>query len=84
MRMMLAAPHALLYLRARSCIALRLDEEHMASQVAFFFVVALLRVALVAAQDQDFSKVQIKVTKVSGNIYMLEGIGRQHRRLCGR
>src|ERR1039457_5128039 len=28
-----------------------------------------------AAQDQDFSKVQIKVTKVSGNIYMLEGSG---------
>jgi glyoxylase-like metal-dependent hydrolase (beta-lactamase superfamily II) len=31
--------------------------------------------ALVMAQDQDFSKVQIKVTKVSGNIYMLEGAG---------
>src|SRR5499427_5324942 len=28
-----------------------------------------------AAQQQDFSKVQIKVTKVSGNIYMLEGAG---------
>ena len=27
------------------------------------------------AQQQDFSKVQIKVTKVSGNIYMLEGEG---------
>ena len=27
------------------------------------------------AQEQDFSKVQIKVTKVSGNIYMLEGEG---------
>jgi cyclase len=27
------------------------------------------------AQDVDFSKVQIKVTKVSGNIYMLEGEG---------
>ena len=27
------------------------------------------------AQEQDFSKVQIKVTKVSGNIYMLEGAG---------
>ena len=26
-------------------------------------------------QNQDFSKVQIKVTKVSGNIYMLEGEG---------
>jgi len=28
-----------------------------------------------AAQQQDFSKIQIKVTKVSGNIYMLEGAG---------
>ena len=27
------------------------------------------------AQQQDYSKVQIKVTKVSGNIYMLEGEG---------
>jgi len=27
------------------------------------------------AQQDDFSKVQIKVTKVSGNIYMLEGSG---------
>jgi len=29
----------------------------------------------VAQQQQDFSKVEIKVTKVSGNIYMLEGQG---------
>ena len=28
-----------------------------------------------ARQDTDYSKVQIKVTKVSGNIYMLEGEG---------
>jgi glyoxylase-like metal-dependent hydrolase (beta-lactamase superfamily II) len=28
-----------------------------------------------AQQERDFSKVQIKVTKVSGNIYMLEGEG---------
>jgi glyoxylase-like metal-dependent hydrolase (beta-lactamase superfamily II) len=27
------------------------------------------------AQQQDFSKVEIKVTKLSGNIYMLEGEG---------
>jgi glyoxylase-like metal-dependent hydrolase (beta-lactamase superfamily II) len=27
------------------------------------------------AQDQDFSKVQMKVTKVGGNVYMLEGAG---------
>jgi glyoxylase-like metal-dependent hydrolase (beta-lactamase superfamily II) len=32
-------------------------------------------VALAVTQDQDFSKVQIKVTKVSGNIYMLQGSG---------
>jgi cyclase len=28
-----------------------------------------------AQQNQDFSKVEIKVTKVSGNIYLLEGAG---------
>lgn len=27
------------------------------------------------SQDQDFSKVQMKVTKVNGNVYMLEGAG---------
>jgi glyoxylase-like metal-dependent hydrolase (beta-lactamase superfamily II) len=32
-------------------------------------------VATAPGQDQDFSKVQIKVTKISGNIYMLEGAG---------
>jgi cyclase len=32
-------------------------------------------VAAAHAQQQDFSKVEIKVTKVSGNIYMLEGAG---------
>lgn len=31
--------------------------------------------ALVAAQDEDLSKVQIKVTKVAGSVYMLEGAG---------
>jgi hypothetical protein len=30
---------------------------------------------MAAAEDQDFSKVQIMVTKVSGNVYMLEGGG---------
>jgi glyoxylase-like metal-dependent hydrolase (beta-lactamase superfamily II) len=28
-----------------------------------------------AAQEQDFSKVQMKVSKVAGNVYMLEGAG---------
>src|SRR5213079_1650972 len=31
--------------------------------------------AVVAQQQPDFSKVEIKATKVSGNIYMLEGQG---------
>ncbi len=35
----------------------------------------LFSTGLVAAQDQDFSKVQMKVTKVAGNVYMLEGAG---------
>src|SRR5271165_3960403 len=39
------------------------------------FILVLLAVSVVAAQNQDFSKVQIKVTKISGNIYMLEGAG---------
>ena len=28
-----------------------------------------------AAQEQDFSKVEMKVTRVSGNVYMLQGAG---------
>ena len=35
----------------------------------------LCAAAFAAAQDQDFSKVEIKVTKVSGNIYLLQGSG---------
>jgi glyoxylase-like metal-dependent hydrolase (beta-lactamase superfamily II) len=40
-------------------------------------VVAVLLSAscLLSAQDQDFSKVQMKVTKVAGSVYMLEGAG---------
>jgi cyclase len=36
---------------------------------------ALLLAAVAAAQDQDFSKVQITVAKVAGNVYMLQGSG---------
>jgi glyoxylase-like metal-dependent hydrolase (beta-lactamase superfamily II) len=36
---------------------------------------ALLFMCTAAFAQQDFSKVEIKVTKVSGNIYMLEGAG---------
>jgi cyclase len=36
---------------------------------------AALAASVCRAQQQDFSKVEIKATKVSGNIYMLEGAG---------
>jgi cyclase len=39
-----------------------------------FFLLGL-STSITFAQTQDFSKVQIKVTKVSGNIYMLQGAG---------
>jgi cyclase len=39
------------------------------------FLLPLVLAAIGTAQNQDFSKVEIKVTKVSGNIYMLEGAG---------
>src|SRR5437899_8758835 len=38
-------------------------------------IAVVTMVALAAAQDHDFSKVQIKVTKVAGNVYMLQGAG---------
>jgi glyoxylase-like metal-dependent hydrolase (beta-lactamase superfamily II) len=38
-------------------------------------IAVVTMVTLAAAQDQDFSKVQIKVTKVAGNVYMLQGAG---------
>lgn len=39
-------------------------------------ILSLLALALpVAGQERDFSKVEIKVTKVAGTVYMLEGAG---------
>jgi len=35
----------------------------------------LLSCSTAFSQDQDFSKVQIKVSKVAGNVYMLQGAG---------
>src|SRR5260370_31071337 len=58
-----------------------LRRREMSRKVHQRMVLALAGVALVcgpaaaAQQPPDFSKVQIKVTKVSGNIYMLEGQG---------
>ena len=53
----------------------------MSTKMRTWTVFALLGIALIcgaaprAQQAPDYSKVQIKVTKVSGNIYMLEGEG---------
>src|SRR5947208_11313508 len=53
----------------------------MSSKVRAWMILSLAGTALVngsavvAQQQPDFSKVQIKATKVSGNIYMLEGQG---------
>lgn len=37
--------------------------------------IAAMCIGTAAAQEQDFSKVQITVTKVAGNVYMLQGAG---------
>ena len=48
----------------------------MNNGIRSLLIAALAASAGVAsAQQQDFSKVAIKVTKVSGNVYMLEGAG---------
>ncbi|HKG96171.1 MAG TPA: MBL fold metallo-hydrolase [Pyrinomonadaceae bacterium] len=38
-------------------------------------VILLLFVVSINGQQQDFSKVQVKATKVAGNVYMLQGSG---------
>ena len=38
-------------------------------------IVSLLFVVTASAQQPDYSKVQMKATKVAGNVYMLEGAG---------
>jgi cyclase len=43
--------------------------------IALFCAPGLAPRLAMAQQPQDFSKVEIKVTKVSGNVYMLEGAG---------
>src|SRR5580704_18931588 len=44
-------------------------------KLGILFAACVLAGGLVSAEDQDFSKVQLQVTKVAGNIYMLEGDG---------
>src|SRR6266851_6854377 len=58
-----------------------LRRSAMGNKIRTWMVPALAGLALIyvqaaaAQQEPDWSKVQIKVTKVSGNIYMLEGQG---------
>src|ERR1700682_2696475 len=47
----------------------------MRGLVVSWMLLGVTAVAALGGQEQDFSKVQIKATKVSGNIYMLEGAG---------
>jgi cyclase len=42
---------------------------------ALLLVAGLLFVSGLEAQDQDSSRVQIKVSRVAGNVYMLQGVG---------
>src|ERR1700756_1122156 len=44
-------------------------------KLGLYVVVLLVFAALAAAQDEKFAKVQIKVTKVGGTVYMLQGMG---------
>jgi len=48
--------------------------SQLRTPIAAAVALLLLPIAL-PAQQEDFSKVEMKVTKVSGNIYMLEGAG---------
>ena len=53
----------------------RLGQTKRPSLTLKLLPVSLLLAAGVASGQQDFSKVQIKVTKVAGTVYMLEGAG---------
>ena len=50
-------------------------KSRRAAMLLVITAMAMLGSRAASAQNQDFSKVQIKVSKVSGNIYMLEGAG---------
>ena len=52
-----------------------MNKNALRAKVTLVLGVLLALGTSVEGQNQDFSKVQIKVTKVSGNVYMLEGEG---------
>jgi cyclase len=53
----------------------KMQLRNNARKSRILFAAWVLADGLVSAQDHDFSQVQLKVTKVAGNIYMLEGEG---------
>jgi cyclase len=61
----------------RRFIVIRPSAAVLLSFAVFFSPLAIFftPLATAAQQQTDYSKVEIKVTKVSGNIYMLEGAG---------
>ncbi|MGA8618258.1 MAG: MBL fold metallo-hydrolase [Candidatus Sulfotelmatobacter sp.] len=44
-------------------------------RVCILLVACAFSTSIAAAQDEDFSKVQMKVSKVAGHVYMLQGAG---------
>src|ERR1044072_5335943 len=56
---------------------LRTGEETFMKRFALIYalVMGCLTAGAVSAQDDDFSKVEVKATKVAGNVYMLVGAG---------
>ncbi len=53
----------------------RLAEEIEIMRKASYLVACLLFAFGLVAQDRDFSEVQIRVSKVAGHVYMLQGTG---------
>jgi len=47
----------------------------MTRQISRLILAFFCALGIVRAQDHDFSKVQMKVTKVAGSVYMLQGAG---------
>jgi cyclase len=49
--------------------------RHVAARLAYALVLSVLFAAAAARAQQDLSQVQIKTTKLSGNVYTLDGSG---------
>jgi cyclase len=64
-----------LFLRARVEFASILKRGKQVDKRCSAAILLLSVCTLTAAQDRDFSKVEIKVSKVAGNVYMLQGAG---------